>query len=62
MNVSLRVLGRLREGVTIEQAQLQLDQIAADLRRRFPIKATAGYYIRAEPMHEDLVADVRATL
>ena len=62
LNVSLRVFGRLREAATIDQAQMQLDRIAADLRQRFPIKATAGYYIRAEPMHDDLVADVRPTL
>lgn len=62
MNVSLSVLGRLKPGVSLDQAQRQLDRIAEDLRERFPIKAAAGYDIRAEPMHEDLVADVRGTL
>ena len=61
-NVSLRVLARMKPGVTLEQAQAQVDTLAADLRKRFPIKETAGYALRLEPMHKDLVADVRPTL
>ena len=59
INVFLQIVGRLKAGVTVPQAQAQVDRIASDLRRQFPIKETAGLYIRVEPMHEDLVADVR---
>ena len=59
VNVAQRVIGRLRDDVTIEQAQEQVDAIAADLREQFPIKKTAGFHLRLEPMHQDLVADVR---
>ena len=61
-NVFLRMIGRLKPGVTLPQAQQQLDNIAADLRRRFPIKETAGLHLRAEWMRDDLVADVRPAI
>jgi len=61
-NVFLRLVGRLKPGVTLPQAQQQLDNIAADLRRRFPIKESAGLRIRAEWMRDDLVADVRPAI
>ena len=61
-NVFLRMVGRLKPGVTLPQAQQQLDNIAADLRRRFPIKDAAGLHIRAEWMRDDLVADVRPAI
>jgi predicted permease len=59
INVFLRVLGRLKPNVTLQQAQTQADRIASELRERFPIKKTAGLYFRVEPMHADVVADVR---
>ena len=61
-NVFLRMVGRLKPGVTLPQAQQQLDNIAADLRRRFAIKEAAGLHIRAEWMRDDLVADVRPAI
>jgi predicted permease len=61
-NVFLRVIGRLKPGVTVAQAQQQMDGIAADLRRRFPIKEAAGLRLRVEPMRDDLVADVRPAI
>jgi putative ABC transport system permease protein len=62
INVFLRVIGRLKPGVTIDQAQAQMDVLAADLRERFPIKETSGLHLRVEPMHDDLVADVRPAI
>jgi putative ABC transport system permease protein len=59
INVFLLVIGKLRPGVTIEQAQAQVEAITADLRVRFPIKETAGLYQRLEPMHDEIVDDVR---
>ena len=62
INVFLRTVGRLKPGVTIDQAQSQINTLVADLRRRFPIKETAGLRWRVEPMHGDLTADVRPTI
>ena len=58
----LRVIGKLKQDVSVAAAQSQLDGIAADLRERFPINRTADVRLRAEPMHADLVADVRPTI
>jgi predicted permease len=62
INVFLRVIGRLQPGVTFAAAQAQLDGISAELRREFPIKETAGTHHRVEPMHRDLVAEVRPAI
>ena len=61
-NVSLRVIARLKPGVSFEQAQSELDRLSADLRARFTIKQTSNMNLRIEPMHDDLVADVRPQL
>ncbi len=62
INVALRVVARLKAGVTRTDAQAAIDRIGADLRERFPIKQTAGVFFRVEPLHEDLVADVRTVV
>ncbi len=51
-NVFLRVVAKLKPGVTFEQAQSELDRLSADLRARFPIKQTANSNLRIEPMHD----------
>jgi putative ABC transport system permease protein len=62
INVFLRVIGRLKPGVTVAQAQAQTERIAADLRERFTIKKTSDLHFRVEPMQGDLVADVRPSI
>jgi putative ABC transport system permease protein len=61
-NVVFRGIGRLKPGVTVQQAQMQVDRVAADLRQHFPIKQTAGLYFHAVPMFDDLVGDVRPAI
>jgi putative ABC transport system permease protein len=61
-NVFIRAIAKLKPGVTFEQAQAELDRLSEDLRQRFPIKRTSNMNLRIEPMHEDLVADVRPQL
>ena len=61
-NVAFRGIGRLKPGVSIEQAQLQVDRVAADLRQHFPIKQTAGLYFHAIPMFDDVVGEVRPAI
>ena len=48
--------------MSFDQAQSELDRLSADLRSRFPIKQTSNMNLRIEPMHDDLVADVRPQL
>lgn len=61
-NVFLRVVGRLKEGATLEQAQAQVDRIAVALAADDQVKTTAGYAVRLEPLQEGVTADVRPTL
>lgn len=62
INVFLRMIGRLRPGVTLARAQAEADAVSADLQQRFPTHASAGAHMRVEPMHDDLVADVRPVI
>src|SRR5438552_15117053 len=60
--VSMRVIGRLRPGITIGRSQASADQVAADARKNFTIENTAGYAIRVEPMRQHLVTEVRPAI
>ncbi|MGB7281457.1 MAG: ABC transporter permease, partial [Candidatus Acidiferrum sp.] len=60
--VSMRVIGRLKPGVTIGQAQAAADQVAAEARKNFTIENTAGYAIRVVPMRQHLVSEVRPAI
>jgi putative ABC transport system permease protein len=59
---SLRVIGRLAPGVTVAQAQAQMEGLAAELRETYPVKKNAGVYINVVPMHDTLVSDVRPAI
>ena len=61
-NVQWRLIGRLRAGVTLEQAQREAERVAAEIRRTDSIANTAGSYIRIVPMKEHLVAGVESTV
>jgi putative ABC transport system permease protein len=57
----LRVLGRLRGDVSVEQARADLERIAQGLSRTFPEShATTGVTMR--PLLEELTADIRPSL
>jgi putative ABC transport system permease protein len=61
-SVSIRAVGRLRTGVSLEKAQAAADIVAADGRKNYLIEQTAGYAIRLEPMRTHLVAEVRLAI
>jgi len=61
-NVSWRLIGRLRPGVTIEQAQHDADRVAEEIRKTDSIANTAGSHIRIVPMKDHLVAGVKSTV
>ena len=58
------VMGRLKPGLTVAQAQAQLDNFVAQLTRQFPDEypAAAGWSIRLVPVQQDLVGNVRTEL
>ena len=61
-NQWLRVIARLKPGVTIEQAQAEMDGIAARQREEFKFHANMGIHIDLRPMHGDVVGHVRPVL
>ena len=58
------VMGRLKPGLSVAQAQTQLDNFVAQLTRQFPDEypAAAGWSIRLVPTQEDIVGNVRTEL
>jgi putative ABC transport system permease protein len=56
--------GRLRPGVTLEQAKAEVQKSAADFRRKFPdvLPPTAGFGFTVEPMEEAFTQNVRQSL
>ncbi len=58
-NYSLTVVGRLRSGVTLEQARAELNMLTPSMRERWP--AAKNTFVAA-PLHEEIVADARGPL
>ena len=56
-----RAIGRLKPGVTLSQAQSELDAIAASLAARFP-DANKDIAIGVRPLLESIVGNLRPTL
>jgi predicted permease len=63
---NFQMIGRLKPGRTVEQAQQQIDALNARNMERFPqfkeILTNAGFRTRAFATQSDLVREVRATL
>ena len=57
----LVVLGRLKPGVTLPQAQADMSAIAARLERLYPVTNTA-WGVRLEPLLDRMIADVKPAL
>lgn len=58
---SLRVFGRLRDGISLKQAQAQMDSIAQRLADQYP-KTNAKLGIRVVPLQEKVVGPIRPML
>jgi predicted permease len=58
------VMGRLKRGLTVAQAQAQLDNFVTQLTRQFPDEypAAAGWALRLVPTQQDMVGNVRTEL
>ena len=57
----IRVLGRLKHGTTVAQAQAELDTIAARLEKVDPSFNT-GWRVNVVPLREELVGNIRLSL
>lgn len=60
------MLGRLRPGATVEQAQAQVDAVNAANDERFPqfreILRNVGFHTRVVPLRDEVTRNVRSTL
>ena len=56
----LPVIGRLKPGVAVEQAQTEMSGIAARLEHAYP--AQAGFGANIVPLHQQLVGDIEGSL
>ncbi|MSO50585.1 MAG: ABC transporter permease [Acidobacteria bacterium] len=54
-------IGRLKPGATIEQAQADMDRIAATIAKDYP-ESNAGWGVTLVPAHEQVVGDIGNTL
>ena len=61
ISVSAHVVGRLKPGVTISQAQADMDVVARNLAAAFPV-ADKGTGVTLVPMKEDFVGNVQPFL
>ncbi len=61
-NVSLRVIGRLKAGATLERAQAEADAFALDQQSKENIMKTADWHARLVPMRQHLVAEVKPAI
>jgi predicted permease len=61
-NVFLNMVGRLRPGVSVDQAHAELTAIAERMYDTNPVMRTAGTRIWVMAYGEELVADVRTTI
>ncbi len=59
---TLRLIGRLKPGVTLAQAQEEMDAIARQLREQFHGHAAVGFHLNVHSLHREVVGHVRPIL
>ena len=59
---TLTVFGRIKPGVTLAQAQGEMDRVAARFRATYPEHKMSQVRIRAVPLHHDVVKGIEPTL
>ncbi|HET9424766.1 MAG TPA: ABC transporter permease [Gemmatimonadaceae bacterium] len=62
INVFMRLIGRLKPGVTLAAANNDVERVSARARELYPISKAADTHYRVEAMREDLVTDVRPAI
>ncbi|MBO0723981.1 MAG: ABC transporter permease [Blastocatellia bacterium] len=57
----LRPIGRLKPGVSLRQAQADMDAVARSLEAQYP-ESNTGWNLRIVPLRDQLVGDIKPTL
>lgn len=57
----LRIIGRLKDGVSLQQAESDLNGIARQLQKLYPIANASKKGTKFVPLHEELVGNFRLT-
>lgn len=61
-SIGLRVIARLRPGVTLDRAQAEAEAVSADLRDKIPLEKAMDYHVRLEPMKQNIVAEAQPAI
>lgn len=61
-NFAIRPIGKLKPGVSLNQAQASADRVAAEARKVDVISGTAGYNIDLEPLRQHMIAKVQPAI
>jgi predicted permease len=59
---SIRAIGKLKPGVTLEQGRDAAEKVAAETRKNEVISGTAGYHIDLEPLRQHMVSKVQPAI
>jgi len=59
---SILAIGKLRPGVTLDQAREAVERVAAEARQHELISGTAGYHISLEPLQRHMVSKVQPAI
>jgi putative ABC transport system permease protein len=59
---TLRIIGRLKPGVSLAQAQSDMDRVAEQLRVRYPDHAAMDFHVNVQPLHREVVGHVEPAL
>jgi predicted permease len=62
MTFSIRAIGKLKPGVTLEQGRDAAEKVAAQARKDFLISGTAGYHIGFEPLRQHMVSKAQPAI
>ena len=61
-SIGLRMIIRLKPGVTLDRAQAETEAVSADLRSKYIIEKATDYHVRLEPMKQNIVAEARPAI
>jgi predicted permease len=57
----LRVMGRLREGMTVQEAQARAQQFSQDMARKYP-RSNADWHVRVVTVRQDTAGNLRPAM